>query len=117
EAVLLHAGEVGMARAGRGERLLGLAGRRRHLLLPLRPLGVQDLDGNRRAERAAVAYATEDRELVLLEPHARTSTEPEAAPTQLGLDLLDGDGQARGQALDHDDEAAAMRLASSEEPE
>ena len=48
-------------------------GRRRHLLVPLvaaDPLGVADLDGHRRAERAAVADAADQRELVLLEAHA-----------------------------------------------
>ena len=37
--------------------------------LPL-PLAVADLDGDRRAERAAVADAAEDGDLVLLEAHA-----------------------------------------------
>ena len=48
---------------------------RAHLLLPLVgiavPLGVADLDGHRRAERAAVADAADEGDLVLLEAHAR----------------------------------------------
>ena len=66
EAVLLHAGEVGVAGPGLGERLLG--GRPapgRHLLRATcraLPLGVADLDGDRRAERAAVAHAADERD-------------------------------------------------------
>ena len=76
EAVLLHAGEVGVARAHLGERILGGAGRRAHLLVPLvaaEPLAVLDLDRDRRSERAAVADAADERELVGLEalPGAR----------------------------------------------
>ena len=68
EAVLLHAGEVGVTGPDLGERILGGAGRRGHLLVPLvaaEPLGVLDLDGDRRAERAAVADPADQRQLVL----------------------------------------------------
>ena len=65
---------------GRGwlERLLGAARRGRHLLLPLRPLGVADDDRDRGAEGAAVADAAEELELVLLEAHPRPAPEPQA---------------------------------------
>ncbi len=52
---------------------------------------------------------------VLLEAHARTPAEPEAPAGQLGLDLLDRDRQAGGQALDDDDQALAVGLAGGEE--
>ena len=77
----------------------GRARRRRHLLVPLvaaEPLGVLDLDGDRRAERAAVADAAEQRQLVLLEALARPAAVAEPAPGQLGLDVLDGDRQPGG---------------------
>jgi len=60
EAVLLHARQVGMARPRLGQRRAGgsVFGGGRHLLLPLLgvalPFGVGDLDGDRRAQRAAV---------------------------------------------------------------
>ena len=41
----------------------------------------------------------------------------EAAPGQLGLDVLDGHRQAGGQALDDDHEGRAVRLAGGEEAE
>ena len=57
EAVLLHAREVGMAGPGLGERLRRLPRGRAHLFDPLRPLGVGDVDADRRTEGAAVADA------------------------------------------------------------
>ncbi len=102
---------------GRGlvRRLLGDARGRGHLLLPLRPFGIADLDGNRRAQGAAVADTAEQGQLVLLEAHPRSPAEPEAAPGQLGLDLLGRDRKPAGQALDHHDEALAMGLAGGQE--
>ena len=110
EAVLLHADEVGVAGAGLVEGLLGGARRGRHLLLPLRPLGVVDDDRDRRAEGEAVADAAEELDVVALEAHAGATAEPEAAAGELVADLLDGDGQARGQPLDHHREGGAVGL-------
>ena len=95
EAVLLHADEIGVAGAGLVERLLGDAGRGRHLLLPLRPLGVVDHDRHRGAEREAVADPAEELDVVTLEAHARAAAEAEAAAGQLVADLLDGDAGDR----------------------
>ena len=85
EAVLLHAGQVGVAGAGLGERLRRSrpgAGDISSVHLPL-PLAVADLDGHRRAEGAAVADAAEEGELVLLEPHAGAAAVAEPAAGQL----------------------------------
>src|SRR5207248_2992977 len=117
EPILLHARQVGMTGTRLGERLLGTTGSGRHLLLPFRPLSVADLDSHRRAERASVAHAAQDRHVVALEPHARPPPEPETPPGELLLDLLHGDRQPGGQPFDHDYQRATMRLASSEEPE
>src|SRR5205807_1784586 len=77
--------------------------------------GVGDLDGHRRAQGAPVADAPEDRDLVLLEPHARAPPEPQPPPRQLTLQLLDGDGQPRREALDDHDEGPAMGFTGGEE--
>ena len=117
EAVLLHPGEVGVARADLGQRRLRGARRRGHLVVPLvaaEPLGVLDLDGHRRAERAAVADAADEGQLVDLEALARPAAVAEAPAGQLGLDVLDRDGQPGGQALDDDHERLAVRLAGGE---
>ena len=117
EPVLLHAGEVGVAGADLGQRILGGTGRRAHLLVPLvaaEPFGVLDLDGDRRAERAAVADAADEGQLVLLETLARAAPVSEASPGHLGLDLLDGDLEPGGESLDHDHQRLAVRFSGGE---
>ena len=110
-------GQIGVTRAGRGEDLGGGPGVRGHLLLPLGPLGVGDLDGHRRAQGPAVTDPAHQGDLVGLEPHPGAPAEPEAAPGQLGLDLLDRHRQAGRQALDDHDEGLAVGLAGGEVPE
>ena len=80
-AVLLHAGEVGVAGPGPGQRrVAGQRGERgrvdrvgRHDRLPLGPLAVADPDRDRAAEGQAVPHAAEDLDLVLLERHPRAA--------------------------------------------
>ena len=67
--------------------------------LPGRPLAVADEDRDRRAERAAVADAAEELDLVLLEAHARAAPVPEAPARQLGRDVVDAGSGARRAAL------------------
>ncbi len=108
EPVLLHAREVGMPGPRLGERLLGGARRGRHLLDPLRPLGVPDLDCHRRAERASVTDAGEQPDLVLLEAHAGTAAIAEPAAGELARDVFDRHLQPGRQALDDHDERLAV---------
>jgi hypothetical protein len=115
EAVLEHPGQVGVPGPRLGEHLARGAGLGRHLLGPLRPLGVGDLDRHGRAERAAVADAAEQRDLVGLEAHARAAPVAEAAPCQLVGDVGCLDGQAGGQALDDDDEGFPVGFAGGQE--
>jgi hypothetical protein len=123
EAVLLHAGQVGVAGPGLGEGLLGrtVLGQDRHLLLPLvgvaLPLGVGDLHRHRRAERAAVADPAQDPDLVDLEAHARPPAVAQPAPPQLLLDLLDPHLEPGWQPLDDDDEGRSVGLTSGQEAE
>ena len=90
-------------------------GRRRHLLGPLGPLGVADHDGHRRAERAAVADAAQEGQLVGLEAHPRAAAVTQAPAGQLAGNILSPNGQPGGQAFDDDDEALAVGLAGGEE--
>ena len=115
EAVLEHPGQVGVARSGLGEHLGRRAGVGRHLLGPLGPLAVGDLDGHGRPERAAVADAADQRDLVRLEAHARAAPVAEPAPGQLFADVGRLDRQAGGQSLDHDDEGLAMGFTRGQE--
>ncbi len=68
-------------------------------------------------ERAPVAHPTDDRDLVLLEAHARAAAVAEAPAGQLVADVVDGHRQAGRQTLDDDDEGAAVGLAGGEVPE
>ncbi len=94
--------------------------RRRHLLVPLvapEPLGVLDLDHHRRSERAAMAYSTDDRELVLLEFLAGAASVAEAPARHLGLDLIDGDLQTGRQSFDDGHQGLAVGLTCGQEAE
>ena len=121
EAVLLHAGQVGVTGPGLGQR----AARWRpgagdisscHLSGSL-PLGVGDLDGDRRAERAPVADAAEELHLVLLEAHPRAAAVAQPPAGQLRLDRPRRYRQPRGQALDDHDEGLAVGLTGGQEAE
>ena len=114
EAVLLHPDEVGVAGPRLVQGLLGDARRGRHLLLPLRPLGVVDHDRDRRAEREAVPDPTEDLDVVALEAHPRPAAEAQPAAGQLVAQLLDGDGKTRRKPFDHHGERGAVRLAGGQ---
>ncbi len=104
-----------MSRPRLGERLLGGARRGRHLLDPLRPFGVPDLDRDGRAERASVADAGEQADLVLLEAHAGTAAIAEATAGELPRDVFDRHAEAGRQALDDHDERLAVRLTGGQE--
>ena len=116
EAVLLHPDEVGVAGPGLAQRALGGAGRRGHLVLPFPAHSVLWITtATGRAEGAAVADPAEELDPVLLEAHAGPAAEPETAAGQLGGDVLDGDGQARGEAFHDDDERRTVRLPRGQE--
>jgi hypothetical protein len=122
EAVLLHAGQVGVAGPGPGQRHPPPGGHRLrvrdrvggHDLGPLGPLAVVDLDGQGRAQGAAVAEPAEDLEPVLLEAHALAAAVAEPSPGQLAGDLGAGQGHARRQPLEHGDQRRPVRLPGGE---
>ena len=109
-----------MARAHLGQRRFGHPGRGRHLGVPLvaaRPLGVLDLDGHRRAERATVADAADQSQVVDLEALARAPPVAEAAPGQLTLDVFDRDVEPGREPLDDHDQCRAVRLPRRQVPQ
>ena len=57
-----------------------------------------------------MAHPAEELDVVALEAHAGTAAEAEATAGELVADLVDGDGQARRQALDHHREGGAVGL-------
>ena len=103
EAVLLHADEIGVTGARARERrtatareLGGVDGVGAHDRGPLGPLGVADAQGDRASHAHAVAHAARDRQLVLLELHARSAPVAELAALHVGLNRLAQHGHARG---------------------
>jgi hypothetical protein len=94
EAVLLHTDQVGVTRSHTGQWLLGSTRCRIHLLVPFvgpKPLGVLDLDGDRRSEGTPVPNTTDQGDLVDFEALAGSASVPQPTTGQLGLNVLDGD--------------------------
>ena len=122
EVVLLHAGQVGVAGPRAGQRRV--AGQRleldrvdrvgRHDLLPLGPLGVADLDGDRAALGLAVADAADQRDLVLLELHPGAAAVAEPAAGQGVGEVVGRHPDMGGQPLEDRDQGGAVGLARGE---
>src|SRR5690606_25120521 len=117
EVVLLHAHEVGVARTRPGEGRTAplregrrVDRRRRHDVDPARPLRVADAQRDGAAHRAPEADAARDRELVLLELHARAATVAELPTLQIRLDLLGEDRHIGGHPLEDGHQFGAVRL-------
>ena len=116
EAVLLHAGEVGVAGPGLGQRLLRwrparATSPRTHFGHSVLPISIATGEPSVRPWRTPA----EEPDLVLLEPHPGPAAVAEAAAGQLGADVFDRDRQPGGQALDDDDERLAVGLAGGQE--
>ena len=115
EAVLQHAGVVGVARPGPGQR--GVAGDvefggrnriRGHHGFPLGPLAVADLDGDRAAEGEPVAHTGQHGDLILLELHPRAAAVAQASARQLIRDVARGHLDTGHHALDNGHQGAAV---------
>ena len=112
EAVLLDAGEVGVAGARQVDLgHLRLHRPRVHPLLPVGVVAVVDPERHRAAERAPVADAGRDLGAVLLDLHPPAAAVAELAPREVAVEVLGPQLEARGQALDDRDQAGAVGLA------
>ena len=81
-----------------------------HDLGPLRPFGVGDFDGHRRAEGQAVAYTGQQTDLVLLELHAGTATISKSTACQCGNDIVRANTHAGRQPFNHGHQCFSVRL-------
>ena len=62
-----------------------------------------------------MAHPAEQLDLVGLEAHARSAPVPEPPPGELGCDVVDEDGETRGQTLDDDHQGRAVGFARGQE--
>ncbi len=114
--VLLHAGQVGVARPRAGQRgvpgHVGQVFRRdgvgRHYRLPLGPFSIGDPDRDRAAKRAAMPDPAGDLDLVLLEFHPGAAAIPGPPARQRGGDIGSGDPHPGRKALVDRDERPAV---------
>ena len=118
-AVFLGADQVGVARA----RQVDLVGREPldrpgvHPLLPVGVVAVGDQQGDRAAERAAVADAGADLDGVGLDLHPAAAAVAELAPRHVAVERLAVELQPRRHALDDRHEPGPVRLPRGGETE
>ena len=117
-AVLLGADEVGVTGTRQVDLVdLGVDRPRVHPLLPVGVVAVGDEDGDRAAERAAVAHARADLDRVGLDFHPAAAAVAELAPRHVGVERLAIELEPGRHALDDRDEPGPVRLPRSCEPE
>src|SRR5699024_5880621 len=85
-----------------------------HDLLPLRPLGVRDLDREGGAEGAAVAQPSVDRKRVLLGLLPAAAPVAEATTGERRAQLVTGQFDADGDAVEEEEEGGAVGLPGRE---
>ena len=121
EAVLEHAGEVGVAGPRQRDRLLALAFRlalgreRAHPPRPVLVVAVPDDERERRPERPPVAEARVHLDLVGLDLLARAAAVALLAAAEIRVDRRLVEDEARRQPADDRDQRRAVRLACSDQ--
>ena len=117
KTVFAHAGQVSMPWARAGQR--GIASLTSDLMIkrvgahhfsPLRPLGVGDFNGHRRADGLTEAHTGKHTNLVLLELHTCATAISKTTTRQRANNILCRDVDARRQPFDHGDKRLTVRL-------
>ena len=112
KVVLEGAGQIGMAGTRRGDGLVqrGVAGLDRQFRLPVLPVAVDELDGDGRTDRLAVAHAAEHVGLVGFNLHAAAAAIALLAPPQIAVDEVKINGHTGRQSGDQRNQRLPMRL-------
>ena len=84
---------------------------------PVGVITVLDDEADRTADRATVAHATKDRGLIRFDRLARRTSIAGLATSQVALQAVTVDVDARGQATEDRNDAGTMRLARGDEGE
>src|SRR5262249_368312 len=105
--------EIDMTRTRSSERAyVGSLGNRlrRHRYLPVGPVSVIDLEGNRTADGFTVPHSGLNLDLILLYAHASAAAVTQLAPVELEVDELEINRKTRGKTFEHANQTLAMRL-------
>src|ERR1700722_18985329 len=92
-----------------------VAGFDRQLLLPVFPVAIDELHGNRRADSLAVAHAGEDVSLVGLNLNPAAAAIALLGTPKLGIYEVEANGRAGGNSGDQRDESLAVGFTGSRE--
>src|SRR2546425_5111752 len=111
--------QIGMARAwtgddffrDRGSRLRG------HDLFPVLPVPIGDMQGDGGAEGDTFADAREELDAVLLDAHAASTAVAFLASGEVAIDVVGGEGQARGHPFQDGDQTLPVGFSPVQVPE
>jgi len=112
QIILQSAGQVGVPRPRRSHRLMQrrVASLDRQLLFPILPVAIDNLDGDRRANRLAVAHPAQHMSLVGLNLHAAAAPIALLATPQLAIHKIQTDRHASRHSRDQRHQRLSVRL-------
>ena len=97
-------GTVGAARVG------GRVRADAHGVQPIRPIPVRNAQGDRAAQRLAMADSGQDFRGVPFDGHAAAASVAELATREIAREVIDGQAETGRHAIDDGDECLPMRL-------